>query len=180
MNLEKGVRIIIPDERIIKRIFLLREQKLMLDLHLAELYGVETRILKQAVRRNLDRFPADFMFLLNRSEIDLVIRHHTHLERKQLGGAKPFAFTEAGVAMLSSVLNSEKAIQMNVIIIRTFTALRKLSLDYKELRLELDQLKNDYKNKFKEIYTALDHLINPHEEYLLPRKRIGFKQDALN
>ena len=105
-----------------------------MDVHLAELYGVETRTLKQAVRRNMERFPADdFMFELTEDEIDVVVSQNVIPHKKYLGGANPFAFTETGVAMLSSVLKSKTAIEMNIAIIRAFVALRKIASNYKEV-----------------------------------------------
>src|SRR6186713_1450685 len=105
-------KIAVVEERIIQKIVLLREEKVILDVHLAELYGVETRALKQAVRRNIDRFPVDFMFELTEDEIKTVVSQNVIPHKKYLGGSQPFAFTETGVAMLSSVLKSHTAIEM--------------------------------------------------------------------
>jgi len=105
---KKETTIIIPQEQIIQKIMLLREEKVMPDVHLAEMYGVETRALKQAVRRNFDLFPDDFMFELTPEEIDIVVSQNVIPSRKHLGGSAPFAFTETGVAMLSSVLKSKR------------------------------------------------------------------------
>ena len=102
---------IIPIERIARAIFLFREQKVMLDYDLAVLYGIETRAPKQAVRRNRDRFPSDFMFELSSEEVEIVVSRFVIPNRRKLGGAKPMAFTEQGVAMLSSVLNSQRAVK---------------------------------------------------------------------
>lgn len=104
------------EEKIIKKIVLLRDEKIILDVHLAELYGVETRVLKQAVRRNIDRFPEDFMFELTEEEIETVVSQNVIPHKKFLGGATPFAFTETGVAMLSSVLKSASAIEMKLLL----------------------------------------------------------------
>jgi len=105
---KKETTIIIPQEQIIQKIMLLREEKVTPDVHLAEMYGVETRALKQAVRRNFDPFPDDFMFELTPEEIDIVVSQNVIPSRKHLGGSAPFAFTETGVAMLSSVLKSKR------------------------------------------------------------------------
>ena len=105
---KKETTIIIPQEQIIQKIMLLREEKVMLDVHFAEMYGVETRALKQAVRRNFDLFPDDFMFELTPEEIDIVVSQNVIPSRKHLGGSAPFAFTETGVAMLSSVLKANE------------------------------------------------------------------------
>jgi hypothetical protein len=99
----KKANVIVPEERIVKRILLIRGEKVILDIHLAELYGVETRVLKQAVKRNIKRFPNDFMYELEEDEVQLVVSQNVIPHKKYFGGAKPFAFTETGVAMLSSV-----------------------------------------------------------------------------
>lgn len=161
-----------PEETIIRKIVLLRGEKTILDLHLAELYGVETRVLKQAVKRNIERFPEDFMFELTDEEVDWVVSQNVIPHKKFLGGAKPFAFTETGVAMLSSVLRSKTAIEMNIVIVRAFVALRKIALDYKEIMQALNEMKDKYDHQFLEIYTVLEQLINPPNP---PRARIGFK-----
>jgi hypothetical protein len=166
-------KIAVVEEKIIKRIVLLREEKIILDVHLAELYGVETRALKQAVRRNIDRFPADFMFELTEEEIESVVSQNVIPHKKYLGGSKPFAFTETGVAMLSSVLKSQTAIEMNIAIMRTFVALRKVASNYQEIMQILTDMRGQYDAQFEELYTALEKLINPPQE---PRPRIGFRR----
>jgi hypothetical protein len=167
-------KLAVVEEKIIQKIVLLRDEKIILDVHLAELYGVETRALKQAVRRNIDRFPADdFMFELTDEEVDAVVSQNVIPHKKYLGGAKPFAFTEAGVAMLSSVLKSRTAIEMNIAIMRTFVALRKASSNYKEVMQILSDMRGQYDAQFEELYSALEKLINPPQE---PRPRIGFRR----
>jgi hypothetical protein len=165
---------VIVEEKIIQKIVLLREEKVILDVHLAELYGVETRALKQAVRRNRERFPGDdFMFELTDDEVDAVVSQNVIPQKKSLGGAKPFAFTEIGVAMLSSVLKSQTAIEMNIAIMRTFVALRKVSYNYKEIMQILAEMRTRYDAQFEEVYIALEKLIHPPQE---PRARIGFRR----
>jgi len=164
--------LLIPEERILRKIVVLRDEKIILDIDLAEMYGVETRALKQAVRRNSDRFPEDFMFELTEEEVLQVVSQNVIPSKSHLGGAVPFAFTENGVAMLSSVLKSKKAIEMNLTIIRTFVALRKMAINYKDIMMKLEKMEALYDDKFKEIYTALKYLLTPPQE---PRKRIGFK-----
>ncbi|HNT49990.1 MAG TPA: ORF6N domain-containing protein [Cyclobacteriaceae bacterium] len=166
---------IMPDERIIQRIFLVRDEKVMLDFHLAELYQVETRALKQAVKRNNERFPEDFMFELTTKEIDLMVSQNVIPSKKYLGGALPYAFTESGVAMLSSVLKSKRAVSVNIAIIRSFILLRKIAANYKEIMDKLNELENRYDNKFKEIYKAINYLINPPDKV---RRQIGFKRKS--
>jgi hypothetical protein len=164
---------LIPEEKIIRRIVLLRQEKVILDVHLAELYRVETRALKQAVKRNSPRFPADFMFELSDQEIDQVVSQSVIPSRQHLGGSRPFAFTEAGVAMLSSVLKSKRAVEMNIAIVRTFIALRKMTANYKEVMMKLEKMEINYEDRFKEIYKLLNHLMTPPSQL---RKSIGFKR----
>lgn len=169
--------LVVPEEKIIHKVISLREEKVILDVHLAALYGVETRALKQAIRRNHGRFPKDFMFELTDEEIDTVVSQNVIPHKKYLGGARPFAFTEAGVAMLSSVLKSQTAIEMNIAIMRTFVALRKLTVNYKEVMKVLDEMRTQYDNRFEEIYRVLEHLINPPQT---SRRKIGFKREEEN
>jgi hypothetical protein len=173
----KKANVIVPEERIVKRILLIRGEKVILDIHLAELYGVETRVLKQAVKRNIKRFPNDFMYELEEDEVQLVVSQNVIPHKKYFGGAKPFAFTETGVAMLSSVLKSEKAVEVNVAIMRTFVALRKIAISHDEIMRKLEQMKLEYNEKFADIFKALDYLFNPPELKVEKRKRIGFKGD---
>ena len=161
-------------EIIQQQIIELRGQKVMLDFHLSELYKIETRTLKQAVRRNNDRFPADFMFELNESEIEYLVSQFVIPSKSKLGGAKPFAFTEQGVAMLSSVLNSDKAIAINIAIMRTFVSLRQFAMNYKELTDKV----TDIEKQFPDIYKILNYLMDK-EKTTTPkfeRNKIGFKK----
>ena len=159
-------------EIIQSRIVELRGSRIMLDFHLAELYEVETRALKQAVRRNPDRFLEDFMFELTESEIEQVVSQNVIPSKGYLGGAKPFAFTEQGVAMLSSVLRSKKAVTVNISIMRAFVLLRQHLSDYQDLKKEITALEKEMNMKFSDIYQALNHLLSSEAE----RKPIGFKQ----
>jgi hypothetical protein len=152
---------LIPEERIISKILVLRNEKVILDVHLAELYGVETRALKQAVKRNLNRFPTDFMFELDEKEMDSMVSHSVIPHRKYFGGSSPFAFTEPGVAMLSSVLKSSKAVEMNIAIIRTFVALRKMANNYHEILKKLHAMEQEQGEKFTWIFRTLEQLLTP-------------------
>jgi hypothetical protein len=172
-------KLIIPTEQIMNKIFLIRDEKVMLDIHLAEIYGVETRALKQAVRRNMELFPSDFMFVLNDTEIDIMVSQNVIPSKQHLGGANPFVFTETGVAMLSSVLKSKRAREMNVAIMRAFVALRKMLLNHTEMKLEIEEIKKKLQNQDKNIelvFTYLDELMEK-QENPKPRKPIGFKKD---
>jgi len=175
---KKATTIVVPQEQIIHKIVLLREEKIMLDVHLAEMYGVETRALKQAVRRNIDLFPDDFMFELSPEEIEIVVSQNVIPSKQSLGGSTPFAFTETGVAMLSSVLKSKRAKEMNIAIMRAFIALRKMLLNNTELRLEIAYIKKKVDNHDKNIelvFQYLDELLEQKEKPQPERKRIGYK-----
>lgn len=161
------------------KIYELRGQKVMLDTDLAELYEVETRVLKQAVRRNLNRFPVDFMFELNSDDVKSLTSQIVTLENPGKGAHRkyfPFAFTEQGVAMLSSVLNSEKAIEVNIAIIRAFVLLRQYALSHKDLTEKLVELEKKFDMKFNDVYEAINYLINKDkmEEDKKNRKKIGY------
>jgi len=173
---------ILPSERIANKIFLLRDEKVILDLHLAELYQIETRVLKQAVRRNISRFPMDFMFELTDIEIDIMVSQNVIPSKQILGGAKPFAFTETGVAMLSSVLKSKTAIEINIAIMRTFVMLRKLLYHNKEILNRLDNFDKklaEHDNNIMLIFEYLKQFEEAKQKQSEQenRKRIGFKRD---
>src|SRR6266516_2420416 len=154
-----------------RRIFLIRGQNVMLDFDLAQLYGVETRALKQAVRRNLDRFPADFMFELTVAEIKNLVSQTVIPTRGKLGGATPMAFTEQGVAMLSTVLRSSRAVQVNIAIVRTFVRLREMLLSDAELARKLAASEKKYDAQFKVVFDAIRALMLPPAP---PKRQIGF------
>jgi flagellar capping protein FliD len=163
---------VLKEANIASLIYFIRGEKVMLDTDLAKLYDVETRVLKQAVRRNLDRFPEDFMFELSNEEIDRMVSQNEIPSKQIFGGAKPFAFTEQGIAMLSSVLNSKIAIQVNIAILRTFVKLRQLLKDHKDLADKIERLEQKYDQQFKVIFTAIKQML---KEDSKPRPRIGFK-----
>ena len=173
---DTSIQIMISDESIINKIYLIRDKKVMLDRDLAELYGVETRALKQSVRRNLKRFPEDFMFEMTEKEFEKW-RSQFVTSKSDLMGLRhsPFCFTEQGVTMLSCILNSDRAIEVNILIIRVFTKMRELLLTHKEILLKLEQLEKKFikhDDEIELIFNALKELIKPqHKE----RKRIGYK-----
>ncbi len=154
-----------------RRIYLIRGEKVMLDFELPELYRVETRALKQAVRRNADRFPGDFMFKLNANEMGSLVSQNVIPSRGKFGGARPMAFTEQGVAMLSSVLRSPRAVQVNIAIMRIFVRLRKMLLSNAELARKLNALEKKYDAQFKIVFDAIRELMTPPEKQ---KRRIGF------
>jgi len=159
-----------------QKIHEIRGVRVMLDADLAELYGVKTRVLKQAVRRNIERFPADFMFELSNNEVEIL---RSQIVTSSWGGARylPFAFTEHGVAMLSSVLNSPQAIETNIAIIRAFIALRHYAGAYAELSQKITELEAKYDAEIANIHEALTQLAPPDEDpnAWQNRPRIGFK-----
>lgn len=168
-------------KKIETKIYEVRGQKVMLDFDLAVLYETETRILKRAVRRNLDRFPNDFMFQLNKKEWQELIPNWDNLPEKY-SPATPFAFTEQGVAMLSSVLKSKKALQVNILIMRAFVFIRQYALSHKDLTAKLKQLEKKYNKQFKDVYEAISYLLKKDKQEIEQRKRkpIGFKTSNAN
>lgn len=158
-------------ERIQNCIYLIRGQKVMLSFDLAELYGVPVKVLTQAVKRNADRFPDDFMFQLTRQEVanlkSQIVTLEMHSPR-----ATPYAFTEQGVAMLSSVLRSPRAVKVNIEIMRAFVRLRQLLATHADLAKKLDELERKYDSQFRVVFEAIRQLMTPPES---PRKQIGFQ-----
>jgi hypothetical protein len=174
----------VTDETVISKIYFVRSKKVMLDKDLAEMYGVETKVLNQAVKRNMSRFPEDFMFKLTEKENNSLRSQIVTLESGKGKHAKysPYAFTEHGVAMLSSVLNSKTAIKVNIQIIRIFTRMREMLLTHKDILIKLEKLEKKmviqsknlkkHENEIQIIFKALKQLLNPPAQ---PRKQIGFK-----
>jgi ORF6N domain len=160
-------------EVIQNKIHEIRGYKVMLDFDLATLYGIETRVLKQTVKRNIKRFPEDFMFILISAEINQMVSQNVIPSKSYLGGSSPFAFTEQGIAMLSSVLNSEKAIEVNIAIIRAFVTFRQFTLSYNELKERIKEIEN----QFPDIYTTLNYLVDKENktEENKERTKIGYK-----
>ncbi len=170
-------KLAIPEEVIMNKIYLIRDQKVMLDSDLAELYGVETKQLKRQVRRNLDRFPEDFMFELTKEEYDFLRSQIGTLKRGAHSKYIPIVFTEQGVSMLSSVLNSEQAMRVNIEIMRIFTKIRKMLMENLNVKLEIEQIKKKLKNHDKNIelvFSYLDELIAKQQNPT--RKKIGYKR----
>jgi phage regulator Rha-like protein len=161
---------LVPIEVIEKKILFINGQKVLLDSDLAELYGVETKMLVRAVKRNMDRFPGDFMTQLTKEEFDNL---KCHFGTSRWGGRRylPYAFTENGVAMLSSVLNSKRAIQVNIQIMRTFTKLREMIASHKDLARKLAELEKKYDGQFRIVFEAIRQLIEQPEQ---PKRKIGF------
>lgn len=170
----------VPDEIIMNQIYYIRGQKVIVDNDLAILYEVETKQLKRQVRRNIARFPNDFMFELTQDEYISLRSQNGTLKKGEHSKYLPMAFTEQGVAMLSSVLNSDRAIKVNIQIIRIFTRIRQMLADTTEIRLEIEQIKSKMHNQSKNIelvFQYLDELLEK-KENLQPRKTIGYKTNA--
>ncbi|MBC7487758.1 MAG: ORF6N domain-containing protein [Cytophagaceae bacterium] len=171
--------IIISEETIINKIYLVRGHKVMLDRDLAEMYGVETRVLNQAIKRNEKRFPADFMLQMTSEELSDWKSQNVISNKEKMGLRKPpNVFTEQGVAMLSSVLNSETAIEVNIQIIRTFTRIRQMLSEHTELRLEVEKIKKKLDNQDKNmevVFQYLDELLEKKDQPKPERKSIGYK-----
>lgn len=175
--------IAITDETVINKIYHIRGKKVMMDRDLADMYGVETRLLNQAVKRNEKRFPADFMFQLTEQELEEWKSQNVTSNKERMGLRKlPYVFTEQGVAMLSSVLNSDTAIEVNIQIIRIFTRIREALLTNKDVLLKMEQIEkkvleqgqkaNKHEEEIQLIFNALKQLLNPPQE---PMEPIGFK-----
>jgi hypothetical protein len=174
---------VVPDEVVIDKIYLIRGMKVMLDRDMAKLYGVATRRLKEQVRRNIDRFPEDFMFEMTTEELENWRSQFATSNREVMGLRRPpFVFTEHGVLMLSSVLNSSHAIQMNIRIMRIFTKMKEMLLNHKDLLLKIEQIERKMSGHDHSLVVLFEHLKKLLEERqvrekLAGRKRIGFKRD---
>lgn len=169
--MKKNSPILISIQQIRGRIFSLRGVKVMLDTDLAILYAVPTYRLNEAVKRNKKRFPADFMFQLSKEEKEEVIANCDHLKSLKYSPYLPNAFTEQGVAMLSTVLKSNRAIDVNIQIMRTFVELREMMQSHKELKSKIETMEKKYDNQFKVVFDALRELLAPPVK---PKKQIGF------
>ena len=170
--------VLIPDELVITKILLIRGKKVMIDRDLAELYGVSTKRLNEQVKRNLKRFPADFMFQLTEQEKEEVVAKCDQLKALKFSPQLPYAFTEHGAVMLASVLNSDRAIEVNIQIVRIFTRMRELLMSNQEILLKLEQLErklNSHDDDIQMIFKYLKQLISKPEK---PRTRVGFRRNG--
>jgi len=163
---------IVPTDTIVTKIVMVRGEKVLLDRDLAELYGVQTKVLNQAVKRNARRFPSDFMFRLTREERDQLVTNCDRFQPLKHSTVTPYAFTEQGVAMLSSVLNSERAIEVNILIMRAFVRLRRMVSTHKELLNKLNEMEKTYDEQFRMVFEAIRQLMTPSDK---PCKKIGFE-----
>lgn len=165
-------KLIVAQKIIESRILFMRGKKVMLDRDLAQLYEVETKAFNQAVKRNIERFPDDFMFQLTKEEADSSRSQFVTLKRGQNIKYLPYAFTEHGILMLSSVLNSKRAIQVNIQIMRTFTRLRELMVAHRDLHEKIERLEKKYNHQFKIVFEAIKKLLDPPQK---PKEPIGFR-----
>ena len=170
------LQVLVAEQKILNKIYVIRHQKVMLDHDLAEMYAVETKQLKRQVKRNIERFPKDFMFEITLKEFENL---RSQIGTSSWGGTRymPMAFTEQGVAMLSSILNSKTAIEVNIRVIRVFTKLREYSLTHKEILIQLAKLEKEVKGHSKDIenvFMVLKELLEK-DGKPVPRNRIGFK-----
>ncbi len=172
----------VPDEVVMSKIYVIRDQKIMLDRDLAELYGVEARRLREQVRRNNERFPPNFMFRLTEEEVDLMVSQNAIPSKQHLGGSLPYAFTEHGLLMLANVLRSGQAVQMSIRIIEVFVKMREMLLTHKDLILKLEQIERTVSSHDDQIVVLFEYIKKLLEEKEARdeqshRKRIGFKKD---
>jgi hypothetical protein len=162
---------ITAEELVDRRIYVIRDQRVMLDRDLAEPYGVKAIALRQQVKRNIDRFPKGFLFQLHAREIQHLVSQNVIPETRSLGGFKPYAFTEQGVAMLSSVLTSKRALHVNIAIMRAFVRMREMLIDHQDLLRKIQDMELRYDDQFREVFDAIRALTEPPE---VPRRPIGF------
>ncbi|MDP8258719.1 MAG: ORF6N domain-containing protein [Candidatus Aadella gelida] len=166
---------LITSDQISSKIIQLRGKSVMIDRDLANLYGTSTKTLNQAVKRNLGRFPSDFMFVLTKNEKTKVVTNCDHLKELKFSHTLPRAFTEQGIAMLSSVLNSDRAIQVNIQIMRAFVSLRRMVITYGGLKRKIESIEKKYDAQFKMVFTAIKQLISHPPPKT--KRRIGFHGD---
>jgi ORF6N domain len=174
---KKELQVLVAEQKILSKIYVIRNEKVMLDRDLAAMYGVETKQLKRQVKRNIERFPKDFMFELTKKEFENL---RSQIDTSSWGGTRymPMAFSEQGVAMLSSILNSKTAIEVNIRVIRVFTKLREYALTHKEILIQFAKPEKEVKGNSKDIeniFMVLKELIEK-QSIPVPRNKIGFKQ----
>jgi len=169
--------IIVPDEAVMSKIYFIREQKVMIDRDLAELYGVKAIRLREQAKRNQVRFPENFMFQLTEQEIEGMVSQNAIPSKQSLGGSLPYAFTEHGVLMLSNVLKSERAVQMSIRIIELFVKLREMLVLHKDVQLLVEQVEKKLVKQDEKIEVLFAYLRKFTEKDDQPRKRIGYRPD---
>ena len=174
---KKELEALVVEQKIFNRIYVVRSEKIMLDRDLTELYGIETRALKQAVKRNIKRFPKDFMFEMTSKEIDGMVSQNVIPSKSYFGGVAPFCFTEQGITMLSCILNSKTAIEVNIRVVRVFVKVRAYALTHKDILWQLAKLEKEVKGNSKDIeniFMVLKELLEK-DAKPAPRNKTGFK-----
>ncbi len=174
---KKGNSLVVPDEVVMNKIYVIRNQKVMLDRDLAELYEVKSIRLREQVKRNFSKFPKHFMFQLTELEVEIMVSQNAIPSKSHLGGALPYVFTEHGVLMLANVLNSERAVQVSIRIIELFVKLREMLMANAELKYEIEKIKKKLDNQDKNmeiVFRYLDELLEK-KENPKPRPKIGYK-----
>lgn len=170
----------VPQEFIISKIYTIRARRVMLDKDLAELYGVKAIRLREQVKRNKNRFPADFMLQLTESEVDFMVSQNAIPSRKYLGGYLPYVFTEHGAIMLAAVLNSKRAVEVSISVVRAFIKMRQMLMEYKELKKKIEKIEGKYDYQFKIVFDAIKKLLEPPRPPQSPVKQIkGFLRDKI-
>lgn len=175
MPVKKSALTIIPQEVLMNKIYLLRNEKVMLDRDLAILYGVKGIRLREQVKRNITKFPKHFMFQLTQQEVDIMVSQNAIPSKSNLGGTLPYAFTEHGVLMLANVLKSDQAVQVSIRIIELFVKLREMLVSHTELKLEIEKIKKKVDNQNKNIEVIFNYFDELLEKKEKPRKQIGYK-----
>ena len=168
------MREIVPRERIEGKILSVRGLNVILDRDIAKLYAVKPIALRQQVKRNKDRFPEDFMFRLTRQEADILVSQNVIPSKRSLGGHLPYAFTEQGVAMLSSVLTGKRAVYVNIQIMRAFVKLRQMLITHADLKRKIEEMEKKYDRRFRIVFEAINRLLEPPKE---PKRKIGFHRE---
>jgi phage regulator Rha-like protein len=177
---KKEIQVLIIEQKILSKIFILRGENVMLDRDLAELYGVEPRRLREQVKRNIERFPSKFMFQLKGKEVDSMVSQNAIPSKQYLGGALPYAFTEHGVLMLANVLKSKQALDVSIRVIEIFVKMREYALTHKEILLQLSRMEKEVKGNSKDIeniFMVLKELIEKQSKPLPSRNKIGFRRN---
>jgi hypothetical protein len=175
---KKTERNLVPQEVLLSKIYLIRNEKVMLDRDLAALYGVKGIRLREQVKRNLNKFPKHFMFQLTKQEVEIMVSQNAIPSKQHLGGTLPYAFTEHGVLMLANVLKSERAVQVSIKIIELFVKLRQMLVTHTELKLEIEKIKKKLDNHDKNIEVVFKYLDELLEKKEKPRNKIGYKLPA--
>ena len=179
MSENKNEKSLVPNELIASRILLIRDQKVMIDADIAELYGVTTKRLNEQVKRNINRFPSNFMFELTKEEKNQVVANCDHLEKLKFSPVLPKVFTEHGIMMVANVLTSERAIQVSIQIIEVFVKMREIFTDNLSLKLDIEEIKKKISNHSKNIELVFNYLdeLTEKKENEKPRTQIGYKKD---